>query len=47
MLVGTAAIVAVLRAAIPVAAPCVRVTVMPAILIVAERATVPVLAETV
>ena len=46
MLIGVVGPVAVFSA-VTVAAPCVRVTVMPAILIVAERATVPVLAETV
>ena len=45
MLIGVAGPVAVLSA-VTVAA-CVRLTVMPAILIVADRALVPVLAATV
>ena len=47
MLVGIAPVVPVARAVVPVAAPCVTLTGMPAILIVADRATVPVLAGTV
>jgi hypothetical protein len=47
MLVGIAGPVAVLCNAIPVAAPCVTLIGMPAILIVADRALVPVFAGTV
>jgi len=47
MLIGVAGPVAVLNAVSPVAAPCVTLTGMPAMLIEADRALVPALAETV
>jgi hypothetical protein len=47
MLMGVVGPVAVLSVVVPVAAPCVTLTGMPAILIVADRAIVPVLAGTV